>query len=842
MQRRRSLQSSKSRKLQQLANECDEFAEMDFDFLHNTDRDLFSIGFNVSENRLDAGCYDLLASEARLASYLLISKGHYGQEHWFALGRLLTNTGGATALLSWSGSMFEYLMPLLVMPTYDHTLLDQTYRAIVRRQIQYGRQRGVPWGISESGYNAVDRNANYQYRAFGVPGLGLKRGLAEDLVIAPYATALALMVQPVEACANLQRLSKDGREGAFGFFEAIDYTPSRLAPDTSSITVRQVMAHHAGMSLLAIEYVLLNKPMQRRFAADPAFRAVDLLLHERIPKATVPVYPHAIEASATRIASAEEAGMMRVFTDPDGAMPEVHLLSNGHYHVVMTHAGGGYSRWRGLAVTRWREDITRDCWGNFCYLRDAESNHLWSTAWHPTAAPAKKYEAIFTQARAEYRRADEQIETHTQISVSSEDDVELRRVTLTNRSGRSRLIEVTSYAEVVLATQAQDESHPAFSNLFVQTEIIPSQHAIFCTRRPRSQEERPPWMIHMMSVSGEVAGEASYETDRMKFIGRGRTVANPAAFDQTGNLSNTAGATLDPVVSIRCTVVLEPDESASIDVITGIAEERAGIQAMADKYGDPALAARVFELAWSSSPILLQQLNISETDAQVYGRLASSIVYASARRRANNSLLMRNRRGQSGLWGYGISGDLPIMLVRIRDADRIDLVRQACQAQMYWRMKGLSVDLVVWNEDESVYRQDLQESIMDLLAASPEAALIDRPGGVFIRRSDQISDEDRILFQTVARVVLLDDAGTLAEQVERRGRSDVMPPVFTPIRRLAPIIPTNAPPARDLACFNGLGGFSQDGREYIINSSAQFGNTGSVGERDCQFSDRHRRF
>ena len=314
--------------------------------------------------------------------------------------------------------MFEYLMPLLVMPTYDHTLLHQTCRAIVQRQIQYGSQRGVPWGISESGYNAVDRNANYQYRAFGVPWLGLKRGLAEDLVIAPYATALALMVDPAEACSNLQRLSKDGREGPYGFFEAVDYTPSRLAPDTSSITVRQVMAHHAGMSLLAMEYVLLNKPMQRRFGADPEFRAVDLLLHERIPKATVPVFPHAIEASATRIASAEEAGMMRVFTDPDGLMPEVHLLSNGHYHVVMTHTGGGYSRWRGLAVTRWREDLTRDCWGTFCYLRDTESNDLWSTAWHPTTAPAKKYEAIFTQARAEYRRTDEQIETHTQVSVS----------------------------------------------------------------------------------------------------------------------------------------------------------------------------------------------------------------------------------------------------------------------------------------------------------------------------------------------------------------------------------------------------------------------------------------
>ncbi|MEJ7592261.1 MAG: glucoamylase family protein [Planctomycetaceae bacterium] len=554
---------------------------------------------------------DLLASEARLASFVLIAQGHFSQEHWFALGRLLTTAGGAPALLSWSGSMFEYLMPMLVMPTYEGTLLDQTCRAVVRRQINYGRQRGVPWGISESGYNMVDRGLNYQYRAFGVPGLGLKRGLAEDLVIAPYATSLALMVAPEAACINLERLAHDGRSGAYGFYEAVDYTPSRLPPGANSVTVRQVMAHHAGMSLLSLAYVLLDRPMQRRFAADPAFRAIDLLLHERVPKATVPVFPHAIEASTTRSDSAEEAGTMRVFTDPSSPVPEVHLLSNGQYHVAITTAGGGYSRWRDLAVTRWREDPTRDCWGSFCYLRDLDSGTLWSTSLHPTGKPSKPYEAIFTQARAEFRRHDEQIETHAEISVSLEDDLELRRVTLTNRSERIRTIEVTSYTEVVLATQAQDESHPAFSNLFVQSEIVRPQNALLCTRRPRSAEERPPWMIHMMTVAGTTTGQPSFETDRMKFTGRGRSLATPAAFDQKTELSNTVGSTLDPIVSIRHRLVLQPGESVRVDIVTGVAETRAGVQGMAEKYSDPSLADRVFELAWTRGPIMPQQLNAS---------------------------------------------------------------------------------------------------------------------------------------------------------------------------------------------------------------------------------------
>lgn len=801
--------------LDDLAVQCRRLVDMDFSLLYDPTRTLFAIGYNVSDRRLDASFYDLLASEARLASFIVIAQGDFGQEHWFALGRLLTSTGHVPALLSWSGSMFEYLMPLLVMPNYENTLLDRTYQAVVRRQIEYGRQRGVPWGISESGFNTIDQHRTYQYRAFGVPGLGLKRGLADDLVVAPYASALALMVAPEDSCQNLQRLAAEGQQGAYGFFEAIDYTPSRLPPGTSSVTVRQFMAHHEGMSLLSLAYVLLDKPMQRRFLADPMLRAADLLLQERVPKAAAPVFPHASEANATRLVSAEETGSMRVFTDPNSTAIEAHLLSNGRYHVAVTSAGGGYSRWRDLAVTRWREDATCDSYGSFCYVRDLGSGALWSNAWQPTTRPSKVYEAIFTQARAEFRRTDDQIETYTQISVSPEDDIELRRVTLTNRSETPRTIEVTSYAEVVLAAQAQDEAHPAFSNLFVQTELVRTRQAIYGTRRPRSSEERPPWLTHMMAVRGDTIGEASYETDRMRFIGRGRTLAAPAALDGHAVLSNSEGPVLDPIVSIRQTVLLQPHESVRIDMVTGMAESRAGVDALTEKYRDPSLADRVFDLAWTHSHILLQQLSASEADAQVYGRLAGSIIYASALRRAKATVLSRNRRGQSGLWGYGISGDVPIVLVRIRDHELLGLVRQAVQAHAYWRLKGLAVDLVIWNEDDSVYRQTLQEAIVDLVAASPEASLIDRPGGVFIRRGEQMSEEDRALLQTVARLVLLDDGGTLAEQTERRGRAEVSVPNFKPSRRKPNAPMPVEPPKRDLAFFNGLGGFSHDGREYI---------------------------
>ncbi len=802
--------------IQQMAKRVHEMEDMDFRFLYDRSRELLSIGFNVSEHRLDASYYDLLASEARLTSFLAIAQGQLPQEHWFSLGRMLTRQGGSAALLSWSGSMFEYLMPNLVMPTYEGTLLDQTCRAVVRRQIEYGRQRGVPWGISESGYNATDVQLNYQYRAFGVPGLGLKRGLAEDLVIAPYATALALMVEPEAATQNLMRLAADGHMGPYGFYEAVDFTPSRLPRGKSSVTLRSFMAHHQGMSLLSVAYLLLDQPMQRRFHRDPLFRATELLLQERIPKAA-PFFPHAGEAGQTRQApTAESTGVMRVFTNPSLPVPEVHLLSNGRYHVIVSSAGGGCSRWKDLAITRWREDATRDCYGTFIYLRDVESGEFWSTAYQPTLRRSRHYEAVFTQARAEFRRRDLGIDTHTEISVSPEDDIELRRVTLSNRSGVPRTIEVTSYAEVVLFPPAAEIAHPAFANLFLQTQLDRAHHAIVCTRRPRSAGEKTPWMLHLMTVQGKTVGDVSYETDRSKFIGRGRTVAAPQAVVEGGDLSNSEGAVLDPIVAIRRTIYLAPDETARIDIISGVTDTREAAMGLAEKYHDPRLADRVFEMAWTHSQVVLRQLNATEADAQVYGRLAGSVIYANSLRRAEPSVLIKNHKGQSGLWGYGISGDLPIVLLRIGDVDKIDLVRQVIQAHAYWRMKGLITDLVIWNDDSSVYRQALYDQIMGLISAGADANLIDRPGGIFVRRGEQLSEEDRILLQTVARVVLSDSAGTLAEQVERRGRTEPAVPAFVPAKGRQQSVPVAVEmPQRDLAFFNGYGGFTHDGREYI---------------------------
>ncbi len=802
--------------LEQLAVKCIDLSAIEYDFLYDRSQHLLTIGYNVEEHRRDNSYYDLLASEARLTTFVAIAQGKLPQESWFSLGRQLTNLGTTPILLSWSGSMFEYLMPLLVMPTYENTLLDQTYRAVVQKQIDYGKKRGVPWGISESGYNMVDAHLNYQYRAFGVPGLGFKRGLGEDLVISPYATIMSLMVAPQAAYDNLQVLKTAGFEAAYGFYEAIDYTASRLLRRHNNAVVKSFMAHHQGMGFLSIAYLLFDKPMQQRFESHVQVKATLLLLQEKVPRITN-FYSPSVHAGDTSVNPATDTSM-RVINTPHTSIPEVQLLSNGRYSVMVTNAGGGYSKWKNIALTRWREDCTCDNWGTFCFIRDLENDNYWSASFQPTLKESDNYEAVFSQGRAEFRRRDISLETHTEIVVSPEDDIELRRIHITNRSRKKRIIEITSYAEVVLNTAAADEAHPAFSNLFVQTEINEQRNAILCTRRPRSLDDQTPWMFHLMKVHDAEIKNISYETDRDQFIGRGNTINAPKALLQKTALTNSSGSVLDPVISIQYRIVIEPQATAIVDMIYGIADTKEICNTLVEKYQDRHLTNRVLELVWTHSQVILRQINATEADAQLYSRLAGSIIFSNPSLRTDPATILKNQRGQSSLWGYSISGDLPIVLLQIEDAKNIDLVKQMVQAHTYWRLKGLTVDLVIWNEDHGGYRQVLHNEIQSLVAPGYSSDVKEHPGGIFIRAADQISNEDRILFNTVAHIVISDALGSLEEQINRRNKLKTSIPFFSPSKFHTSVF-TSVPPAKNLHFDNGMGGFSQDGKEYVITTT-----------------------
>jgi cyclic beta-1,2-glucan synthetase len=798
---------------------------MDFRLLYNDRRRLFSIGYNLAHGRLDNAHYDLLASEASLTSFLAVARGVVPRRHWFQLARPLTRAGHTLALVSWSGTMFEYLMPRLLLKAPPGTVLAESQLGAVGRQIEYGRQCGTPWGVSESAFATVDAALNYQYQAFGVPGLGLKRGLGKELVIAPYAALLAVMVSPREVLRNCRRLSAAGAEGGYGYFEALDYTPERQQQAGQPVVVKCFMAHHQGMSLVALANCLLNDPMPRRFHAEPTVRATELLLQERIPQGVELSEPHADEAAAPVAVREAPSVMNRRLTTPNTGHPRTHLLSNGRYTVMLTNAGSGYSACEGLAVTRWREDRTLDPWGQFCYVRDLRGGAVWSAGFQPVCRAATEYEVTYALDKAEFRRRDGRIETRLEVTVSPECRAEVRRVTLTNHDTKPHDLEVTSYAEVVLGPAAADLAHPAFGKLFLETEFVAGS-ALLCRRRPRSADQKPVWAVHVVAVNGEALGGVQFETDRCRFLGRGRTPAKPAALDAGAGgsvpLGGATGAVLDPVFSLRRTARVAPDTSVTVAFTTAVADSREEALALADQFADFHGVNRAFELAWAHSQVELRHLQMTPEEAQLCQRLAAHLIYAGKQLRAPAATLTANRRGQSGLWGLGVSGDLPIALVRFSGSEDLTLVRQLVAAHTYWRVKGLVVDLVLFNEDQGGYRDDLQHQVQSLVRGSDERGLLDRPGGVFVRKAAQVPQDEQTLLFAAAQVVLDARRGTLARQLDRLDTPTALPPRMEQAADRpqeknghSDTLPETLG-LPELQFANGVGGFLPDGREYVL--------------------------
>lgn len=816
-------------RLQALADTAREMAlAMDFAFLVDPDRKLLSIGYAPNEQRLDLNCYDLLGSEARLASLFAIAKGDVQTRHWFRLGRGATPIGSGSALISWSGSMFEYLMPSLVMRAPAGSLLEQTNRLVVQRQEAYGRSLGIPWGISESAYNARDLEFTYQYSNFGVPGLGLKRGLADNRVIAPYATGLAAMVDPQAACRNYARLAGMGALGHHGFYEALDFTPARVPQGQTAAIVRSYMAHHQGMTIVAIANILQGGIMRARFHREPMIQSCELLLQERLPRNIAIEHPRAEEVHASREESGTQApAVRRYLASVPGPAPVTHLLSNGSYTVMLTAAGGGYSRWRGLAVTRWREDVTRDAWGAFVYLRDVRSGRAWSASAQPLSTGARQCEVVFSEDHATFTHREGSLGTTLEVLVSGENDGEVRRVSLANAGRREREIDLTSYAEVVLAAQSADEAHPAFSKLFVITEYLPEFGALIASRRTRTPEEPQAWAAHFAVVEGEITAEPQYESDRARFLGRGRHAGSAAAVLDGQPLSNTAGTVLDPVFSLRQRVLVPPGGLVCVSFWTVVARSRLELLDLIDQHHDRNAFDRAATLAWTQAQVQLRHIGADAQEAADFQRLAAPLLYADRRLRAPPDAILRGAGPQSGLWPHAVSGDLPIVLLRIDEIEDMEQVRQLLRAHEYWRMKQLWVDLVILNERALSYVQDLQVAIETAVRSSQSRPRLNAElaqGAVHALRADLIGAPSSALLRSVARIELVARHGAIGDRLARMapprsGSADERSPPPPAIAQPVPAV--QAPQAsRDLEFFNGLGGFADDGREYVVRLHA----------------------
>lgn len=789
------------------------FNEMSFDFLLEKDREVFTIGYNVTDGKFDSGLYDLLGSESRLASFIAIAKGDVRQEHWFRLGRKLVPTASGRALVSWTASMFEYLMPLLVLRDYENTLLHETFHSVVDRQIAYGTEHNVPWGVSEAGYNARDLQLNYQYGPFGIPGLGLKRGLSHDLVISPYSTLLAAQVNPTAALQNIKSLIKDNLLTNFGFYEAVDYTRERLHEHEKFAVIKSFMAHHQGMSLVAINNVIHNNIVQNRFHSDPRVRATRLLLQERVPQHVALAIPKAAEVEIETKFLPSTHSLTRNYSDPNSATPRIHLLSNRNYSLMISTAGGGYSKCDSLAVTRWKEDATRDNSGSFIFINDLTQNKIWSTTYLPFAEMPESYKVSFAEDKVEFHRRDQDISTHTQIIVAPEDNVEIRHVTIKNNSNESREIELTSYLEPVLNLPNNDLDHLAFSKLFIQTEFISSKNALLARRRKRSSHEQEYWGFHVVVTDAEILSDIQYETDRAKFIGRGRTLINSLALFDGQNLSNTIGDTIDPIFSLRIFVKVPAHGSVQVAFTTGLTTSREKALELADRYHDIHSYDRESKLAWMQAQVDMRHLNVDSQAAHLYQRLAERILFSEPTLRPPTYLRATNTKLQSSLWPIGIGGDLPIVVVRIAEQKDILAIRKLLRCHEYLRLKGLVYDFVIINEHAATYHQELQEELMSQVRSTGNQNWLNKNGGVFILRGDITSEKDINNVLAVARVSLL--AGEpLGEQINRRSSEEKYPAEAiysqnTHVEESADM------PKLELDFFNGYGGFSPDGKEYV---------------------------
>jgi len=778
-------------------------------FLYDSARHLFGVGYAVGGPVEFSSHYDLLSSECRLASLVAIAKGDVPVEHWYALGRPRVSLPGGAVMLSWSGTMFEYLMPLLFMRTFANSLLDHSCREAVRQQIAYGHEKNVPWGISECAYGALDANQIYQYRAFGVPNLALKPDLKDDLVVAPYATVLALLIDPAAAVGNLKRLRQLGFDGPMGPYESIDFNLENAKHGERGVVIYAYMAHHQGMSLAALDDVLHRDIMVERFHGDVRVRAMESLLFERIPISRPPAEP--VEArSAPTHSVVEEEPADRQWRE-DTATPRVHLQGNGRYALMVTNSGGSYSRWNEFDLTRWRSDTTLDRWGSFLYIRDLRSDSVWSAALQPLGGQSNAPPTTtvrFSADRAEFTRRLLGIETILDVTVAPDDDAEVRRLTITNRSLRSRPLEFTSYLELALAPHRTDSSHPAFAKMFVETEC-PENGVLVAWRRLRGPEDPPIWAAHVLTGA---AGAVEFETDRSRFLGRTKNAFAPEALRR--KLSGSTGAVLDPIFSLRCRATLDPRQRIELTFVTLAAASREALMTLIAKYQRPESVAPAFELAWTRAQLQFRYLGIGPAAAHRFQELASHLLYPNARMRPQGDRVARSRLGQSGLWEFGISGDLPMLTVTVGDVRHLPLVRELLMAQTYWRWRGFRADLIVLNREGASYDLPLRQQLLRQIEAHSSETGMNRPGGVFLRDWLNIPEDRRDLFLSASSVVLPGNRGSLQQQLVSAGESPA-PPEFVPSGGPQEV-PSRPLPFLELPYFNGLGGFTQDGREYAI--------------------------
>jgi len=788
--------------------------QTDFKTLYDEEKRLFSIGYNIEENKLTDSYYDLLASEARQASLVAIAKKDVSPKHWYNLSRTLTTLNGYKGLISWSGTAFEYLMPNINIKNYKGSLLDESCNFMIMSQKEYARKLGIPWGFSETAFNVKDLNNNYQYKAIGIPWLGLKRGLEEDVVISTYASCMALSEIPKEVIDNLKELEKEQMYGKYGFYESVDYTLSRLKRKERYAVVKTYMAHHQALILLSINNLFNEKILQRRFHNNPEIEAVDILLQERMPESVIITKEQKEKPSKIKYIDYENYAQ-RVITKLDTIkLQAINVRSNGKYTVVTNEHGRGYSKYKDILINRYKSTSDEEQ-GIIFYIKNIKNKKIWSSKYAEYLSKPDKIEVTFTEDMDKITRIDGAIETTIKSTISSEKAVEIRNIKLKNTGLEDETLEITSLLEPVLSKDTQDYAHPAFNNLFLVYEYLEDTNTILVKRKDRSNSDKDIYMAVNFYTNNHTIGDLEYEVDKEKLYGRGNLeVPNMIKFSRP--FSKKIDLSTDPIVAMKRTILIKPGASINLSLIIAISEDKHDVINTIKEYCNCENINRTFELSTARIEAENRYLGVNYRNILEYQKMLGYLLFTNPLKQVEN-IEKEQKYSQSELWKYGISGDLPILFVKIASINDIYVLEDVLKAYEFYRAKNIEIDLIILNKEPNSYESYVKEEILNSILNKGLGYMQNIKGGIFIL--ENIEDEE--LFDVRANLVIDAKNGTISRQlkdmeeeyIENQKDIGYEPQKINIMQEEKISKPLDS---EELKYYNEYGGFSKDGKEYLI--------------------------
>ncbi len=790
----------------------------DFSLLFNNEQQIFSIGYNIEDNKLTDSYYDLLASEARQASFIAIAKRDISSKHWNHLSKTLTVLGKYKGLISWSGTAFEYLMPNINIPKYEGSLLDESCKFLIMSQIEYCKKLNIPWGISESAFNLKDLQSNYQYKAFGIPWLGLKRGLADELVVSSYASILAITDVPKEVVKNLKILESEGMYDKYGFYESIDFTPERVERGKTSSVVKTYMAHHQGLILLSINNLFNDFILQKRFMQNPEMEGASILLQETIPDTSIITKETKEKVEKLKYKDYENY-IQTTYNKIDERLITGNVISNQDYTVAMNQKGQGVSKYKDIYINRFKptDDYSQ---GIFFIIKNIKTKKIWSSNYSFNDKQEGKYQISFMPDKDEQEITNGNIKTKIKTTVGLEEPVELRRVTLENHGNEEEILEVTAYFEPVLSTKEQDYSHPIFNNLFLITKFDEETNSLIVKRKAREKSATEIYLAaNLRAEETEVIGDLEYEIDESKFFGRGN-LGIPIMCKNSIPFAKKIGLVTEGVVALKRTIKIPPNQESNIDLIISVGEEEEKVKESLKKYQSPENVKTQFELSKARIDTESRYLRIKGKEIAIYQKMLSYIIFDNPIK----SLKLKNMQlKQSELWKYGISGDFPIILVKIKNVNESYIVEEIIKAYEFFRIKNIKVEIVILDEEKHSYENYVREEIEAHIFNNHIAYMKNERGGIFTLSKAEIDKNDIQLLEGVATILIDSSKGGIENAIKELEEEYLEKYKFVGEEEQPQIVIEEESEDIDilsnkekLKYYNEYGAFSEDGKEYLI--------------------------